>query len=76
VNSHTPGLTHQKDLPVSGKHPLQIYSYATPNGVKVMIMLEELIMPGITSVSKIPTMMDHAPLTTTDDDNDDDDAKK
>jgi GSH-dependent disulfide-bond oxidoreductase len=37
--------THDKDLPV-GKHPLQLYSLATPNGVKVGIMLEELLAAG------------------------------
>lgn len=36
------GPTHEKDLPV-GEHPLQLYSLATPNGVKVAVMLEELL---------------------------------
>ncbi|MGI0154259.1 glutathione-dependent disulfide-bond oxidoreductase [Pseudidiomarina sp. WS423] len=40
------GATHQAELP-RGKHPLQLYSLATPNGVKVTIMLEELIEQGI-----------------------------
>ena len=38
--------THEKDLPV-GEHPLQLYSLATPNGVKVTVMLEELLALGI-----------------------------
>jgi len=42
INRPTAGATHQKDLPV-GKHPLQLYSLATPNGVKVTILLEELL---------------------------------
>jgi GSH-dependent disulfide-bond oxidoreductase len=41
----TAGPTHEKELP-SGKHPLQLYSLATPNGVKVTIMLEELLALG------------------------------
>ena len=36
---------HEKELPV-GKHPLQLYSLGTPNGVKVRIMLEELLALG------------------------------
>ncbi|MBO6634605.1 MAG: glutathione-dependent disulfide-bond oxidoreductase [Parvibaculum sp.] len=39
------GPTHDKDLPV-GKHPFQLYSLATPNGVKVTVMLEELLELG------------------------------
>ena len=39
------GPTHDKELPV-GKHPLQLYSLATPNGVKVTVMLEELLALG------------------------------
>ncbi len=42
INRPTAGPTHDKDLPV-GKHPLQLYSLATPNGVKVTVMLEELL---------------------------------
>ena len=42
INRPTAGATHDKDLPV-GKHPLQLYSLATPNGVKVTTMLEELL---------------------------------
>lgn len=45
INRPTSGATHEKDLPV-GKHPLQLYSVATPNGVKVTIMLEELLAAG------------------------------
>jgi GST-like protein len=39
------GATHEKDLPI-GRHPLQLYSMATPNGVKVTVMLEELLELG------------------------------
>ena len=47
INRPISGPTHDKDLPV-GKHPLQLYSLATPNGVKVTIMLEELLELGHT----------------------------
>ncbi len=47
INRPVAGATHDKDLPV-GKHPLQLYSLATPNGVKVTIMLEELLALGHT----------------------------
>ncbi|MEM1050183.1 MAG: glutathione-dependent disulfide-bond oxidoreductase [Pseudomonadota bacterium] len=46
INRPIAGPTHEKPLPV-GKHPLQLYSLATPNGVKVTIMLEELLALGI-----------------------------
>jgi GSH-dependent disulfide-bond oxidoreductase len=45
INKPTSGPTHEKALPV-GKHPLQLYSLGTPNGVKVTIMLEELLALG------------------------------
>jgi GST-like protein len=45
INRPVAGATHEKELPV-GKHPLQLYSLATPNGVKVTIMLEELLLLG------------------------------
>ncbi|RYC47988.1 glutathione-dependent disulfide-bond oxidoreductase [Pectobacterium zantedeschiae] len=45
INRPIAGPTHEKALPV-GKHPLQLYSLATPNGVKVTIMLEELLALG------------------------------
>ncbi|MFP1632279.1 glutathione-dependent disulfide-bond oxidoreductase [Zhengella sp. ZM62] len=45
INRPVAGPTHDKDLPV-GKHPLQLYSLATPNGVKVTVMLEELLATG------------------------------
>ena len=45
INRPTAGPTHDKELPV-GKHPLQLYSLATPNGVKVSILLEELLAAG------------------------------
>ncbi|MEP5569733.1 MAG: glutathione-dependent disulfide-bond oxidoreductase [Halioglobus sp.] len=47
INRPVAGATHEKELPV-GKHPLQLYSLATPNGVKVTILLEELLALGIT----------------------------
>ena len=46
INRPVAGATHDKALPV-GKHPLQLYSLATPNGVKVTVMLEELLEKGI-----------------------------
>src|SRR5271169_6559581 len=45
INRPIAGATHDKELPV-GKHPLQLYSLATPNGQKVTIMLEELLALG------------------------------
>ncbi|MBY6212473.1 glutathione-dependent disulfide-bond oxidoreductase [Microbulbifer agarilyticus] len=45
INRPTAGATHDKELP-KGKHPMQLYSLATPNGVKVTIMLEELLALG------------------------------
>jgi GST-like protein len=47
INRPIAGATHDKELPV-GKHPLQLYSMATPNGVKVTVMLEELLALGHT----------------------------
>ena len=47
INRPIAGATHEKDLPV-GVHPLQLYSLATPNGVKVTVMLEELLALGHT----------------------------
>lgn len=47
INRPISGSTHEKDLPV-GEHPLQLYSLATPNGVKVTVMLEELLAAGHT----------------------------
>lgn len=46
INRPIAGPTHDKDLPV-GKHPFQLYSLATPNGVKVTVLLEELLALGI-----------------------------
>lgn len=46
INRPVAGPTHEKVLP-RGKHPLQLYSLATPNGVKVTVMLEELLALGI-----------------------------
>ncbi|MHA4968304.1 MULTISPECIES: glutathione-dependent disulfide-bond oxidoreductase [Pseudomonas] len=45
INRPVAGATHEKELPV-GKHPLQLYSLATPNGQKVTILLEELLALG------------------------------
>jgi len=47
INRPVAGATHEKALPV-GVHPLQLYSLATPNGVKVTVMLEELLALGRT----------------------------
>ena len=47
INRPVAGATHDKALPI-GKHPFQLYSLATPNGVKVTIMFEELLALGIT----------------------------
>ena len=46
INRPVSGATHDKDLPI-GEHPLQLYSLGTPNGVKVTLMLEELLELGI-----------------------------
>ncbi len=48
INRPVAGATHERELPV-GKHPLQLYSLGTPNGVKVTIMLEELLARGETT---------------------------
>jgi len=45
INRPIAGPTHDKELPV-GRHPMQLYSLATPNGVKVTVMLEELLALG------------------------------
>jgi GST-like protein len=45
INRPVAGATHEQELP-RGKHPMQLYSLATPNGVKVTIMLEELLAAG------------------------------
>jgi GST-like protein len=45
INRPTAGATHDQELPV-GEHPLQLYSLATPNGVKVTVLLEELLALG------------------------------
>jgi GSH-dependent disulfide-bond oxidoreductase len=46
TNRPTAGATHEKALPI-GQHPLQLYSSGTPNGVKVTVLLEELLAKGI-----------------------------
>ncbi|WP_420605994.1 glutathione-dependent disulfide-bond oxidoreductase [Novosphingopyxis sp.] len=48
INRPVAGATHDEALPI-GEHPLQLYSLATPNGVKVTVMLEELLAAGNTS---------------------------
>ena len=45
INRPVAGATHERELPV-GRHPLQLYSLGTPNGVKVTVMLEELLAIG------------------------------
>ncbi len=45
INRPIAGPTHDKELPI-GRHPMQLYSLATPNGVKVTVMLEELLALG------------------------------
>jgi GST-like protein len=45
INRPIAGPTHEKELPI-GRHPLQLYSLATPNGVKATVMLEELLQLG------------------------------
>jgi len=47
INRPTAGANHEKELPI-GHHPLQLYSLGTPNGVKVTVMLEELLAAGHT----------------------------
>ena len=47
INRPVAGATHDQELPVGG-HPMQLYSLATPNGVKVTVMLEELLAQGHT----------------------------
>ena len=46
INRPVAGATHKKELPI-GKHPLQLYSLGTPNGVKVTVLLEELLELGV-----------------------------
>ena len=46
INKPTAGSTHEKELPI-GEHDLQLYSLGTPNGVKITIMLEELLAAGV-----------------------------
>src|SRR5271155_658590 len=63
INRPIAGPTHENELPV-GRHPLQLYSLGTPNGVKVTIMLEELLARGHKGAenpnSKIPARMDRS----------------
>ena len=55
INRPIAGATHEQELPV-GKHPLQLYSLGTPNGVKVTIMLEELWPSASSSSSMTVTL--------------------
>jgi len=48
INRPISGSTHEKDLPI-GKHDLQLYSLGTPNGVKITVMLEELLEAGVSA---------------------------
>ena len=50
INRPISGHTSEKDLPV-GKHPFQLYSQGTPNGVKITIMLEEFCVNGTSTLS-------------------------
>ena len=59
INRPIAGPTHDKKLPV-GKHPLQLYSLATPNGVKVTVMLEELLALGFKGAEYDAYLMDRA----------------
>jgi len=52
INRPIAGATHEKELPV-GEHPLQLYSLATPNGVKITTMLEELLALGHSGLSLV-----------------------
>ena len=45
INRPISGSTHEKELPI-GKHPLQLYSLGTPNGIKITVLLEELLALG------------------------------
>jgi hypothetical protein len=58
INRPVAGPTHQVDLPI-GKHPLQLYSRATPNGVKVTVMLEELLARGHSGAEYDAWLIDH-----------------
>jgi GST-like protein len=53
INRPIAGPTHDKELPV-GRHPLQLYSLGTPNGVKITILLEELLAIGQSGADNAP----------------------
>src|ERR1700752_545115 len=57
INRPIAGHTHEKELPI-GRHPLQLYSMGTPNGVKVTILLEELLVQGYTEAEYDAWMID------------------
>ena len=56
INRPVSGATHEKGLP-RGRHPLQLYSLGTPNGVKVTIMLEELLAAGHAGAGSFPAII-------------------
>ena len=58
INRPIAGPTHDKVLPV-GEHPLQLYSLGTPNGVKVTVMLEELLALGLVLVTLVGPRQGH-----------------
>ena len=59
INRPIAGATHDKELQV-GEHPIQLYSLATPNGIKVTILLEELLALGHTQVEYDAWLIDNA----------------
>jgi GST-like protein len=59
INRPVAGPTHQRDLP-HGDHPLQLYSLGTPNGIKVTIMLEELLAAGFSGAEYDAWLIDIA----------------
>ena len=61
INRPVAGPTHEKELPV-GEHPYQLYSLATPNGVKVTVLFEELLVSG--SGDKTPVSRTTTPVAT------------
>ena len=55
INRSTAGPTHENELPVR-RHPLQTYSLGTPNGVKITVMLEDLLAAGHRTSSPRPAL--------------------
>jgi hypothetical protein len=60
INRPIAGPTHEATLPI-GKHPLQLYSLATPNGQKVTILLEELLALGVSGIRRAPDSNQRGP---------------